>query len=117
MTNAEIAGLQPLIRLYKINKYFFYHTHVFNNSKDLTISSLFNLIVLGDIITAILILFLIKLLKYKARNLLLKAFLATALPRRLLITKPSPTESRAFGFKCLYVRPGVLRIKEDLKTE
>ena len=72
------------------------------------ISSFVNLIVLGDIITAIL--FLIKASQYRALKNRLKWFLSTALPSCLPTIKPKPPDSGFTTFKYLYVILGVLRI-------
>ena len=116
-TRSQKRRHKPLIKLNKNNQDFFYHICFFNKLKDLIISTFFNLIVLGNIITAILILFLTKLSKYKLRKDLLNLFLSTAVPKRLLTRKPRPTESGVFTLKYLYVMCGVLRASEDLKTE
>ena len=106
-----------MINFYYSNKIFFHYIFFFNNSKDLIISSFFNLIVLGDIITAILILFSTKVLQYKLLNILLNLFLSTESPKRLLMTKLTPDKLSWSVLRNLYVICDVLRTTEDLKTE
>ena len=106
-----------MIDFYYSNKIFFHQILFVNNSKDLIISSFFNLIVLGEIITPILILFSIKALQYRLLKILLNLFLSTAGPRRLLTRNPTPDSSFWSVSRNLYVICDVLRTTDDLKTE